>query len=161
MAPPMDHSGLSPTSWSLGIAQPPMNHFRLHPTPLPVGRTPPCVDRHRNTPQHIENLVHRAKEEAATSRPPLMCQWNACGERVSTVQGALWKHLHDRHGVPEYGEVQCPWNGCWSMKPPIKVRSLVQHLKSGQHLGWDVRCPSCRKPFAREDVLKRHLSGER
>ncbi|KAJ7841127.1 hypothetical protein B0H13DRAFT_2100066, partial [Mycena leptocephala] len=109
----------------------------------------------KRPPAH-RNLVQRAKKEAARSRPPIRCEWSACGERVSTAQGALWKHLHDRHGVPEYGEVQCPWNGCWSMKPPIKVRSLVQHLKSAQHLGWDVRCPSCRKPFAREDALKRH-----
>jgi hypothetical protein len=164
----------------MGVAQPTMNHSRLHPTPLlvaflisllsvltrlgirPVGRTLPCADRHGNTPQHIENLVQQAKEEAATSRPPITCRWNACGETVSTTQGALWKHLHDRHGVPECGEVRCPWTGCRSKKAPIKARSLVQHLKSAQHLGWDaVHCPSCSKRFAREDALKRHLSSER
>ncbi|KAJ7879711.1 hypothetical protein B0H13DRAFT_2345978 [Mycena leptocephala] len=146
-----------PTPLSLG-AQPPMNHSRLHPTPLPVGLTRPCADRHRNTPQLIEILVQQAKEETARSRLPITCQWNVCGETVSTAQGALWQHLQDRHGVKEVGEVQCPWTGCSSKKPPVKNTSLVQHLKSAQHLGWDaVHCPSCHKRFVRADALKRHL----
>ncbi|KAJ7465448.1 hypothetical protein B0H11DRAFT_2284860 [Mycena galericulata] len=147
--------------------QPTANHSHVHPTPSlqtevpgarPQNRKNRCADRYREHPERIKDVVQRALEDAAASREPIECKWwPGCDAMVSTDQGALWTHLQNRHGVLHGVRVGCLWTGCAAT---IQSSSLVQHVKS-VHLLWGVLCPLCGESFAREDTLKRHLSGER
>ncbi|KAJ7465439.1 hypothetical protein B0H11DRAFT_2049986 [Mycena galericulata] len=117
-----------------------------------------CADRYREHQERIKNVVRMATENAAELHAPIECKrWPGCHVMVSTVPGALWMHLKSMHGVLEGGRVSCLWAGC---SETMRSSSLVQHVKS-VHLHWRVICPSCGESFAREDTLKRHLSGER
>ncbi|KAJ6551959.1 hypothetical protein B0H19DRAFT_1073578 [Mycena capillaripes] len=134
--------------------------LRVSPTPLSVGDVTPCADLYRNRRHHIEGMVQQAKQTAAEARPhQLTCEWDNCGELVNSEDGALRNHLRDKHDVGG-GKVHCRWTGCLSNKL-MATSSIMNHLKSNQHLRWSLRCPSCHKLFTREDALKRHLSGER
>ncbi|KAJ7492935.1 hypothetical protein B0H11DRAFT_2396185 [Mycena galericulata] len=156
------------TTRNSGGTQPTANHSHIHPTPTfpkALPRTQPqngkkrCADQYREHPERIKDVVQMATQNAAESRGPVECKWwpGQCDAMVSTEQGALWMHLRDRHGVLDGVRVNCLWIGC---SATIKSSSLVQHVKS-VHLHWGVLCPSCSESFAREDALKRHLSGER
>ncbi|KAJ7465430.1 hypothetical protein B0H11DRAFT_2284853 [Mycena galericulata] len=121
------------------VTRTPVNRAHLHPTPLPDPVAQPCADRYRNKPERIKDAVQKAKADSAESHGAIKCQWKNCGETVITKRADLWKHLQDRHGVPEGGRVRCLWTGCSS--DAVKTCSLVQHVKS--HFKLRLKCPSC------------------
>ncbi|KAJ6551963.1 hypothetical protein B0H19DRAFT_1236953 [Mycena capillaripes] len=136
---------------------------RANLAPLrPIVVVPPCPGLHGITlPVHdIKKMLRQAKQTAVEARPhQLTCEWNNCRDLVSSENGVLRNHLRDKHGV-DGGKVPCRWTGCLSNKL-MATNSIMNHLKSNQHLRWSLRCPFCPEPFAREDTLKRHLSGDR
>lgn len=103
-----------------------------------------------------EESVHNALQRPDKLLHVYECFWDrentACGMWIEGDQPSIADHLQHFHGF-KGGETttRCLWRDC--PKPNMKGTSIARHVVT--HVGFRIRCDTCKHEFARGDACNR------
>ncbi|KIK25817.1 hypothetical protein PISMIDRAFT_325504 [Pisolithus microcarpus 441] len=103
-----------------------------------------------------EESVHNALQKPDKLLHVYECFWDrenaACGMWIEGDQPSIADHLQHFHGF-KGGETttRCLWRDC--PKPNMKGTSIARHVVT--HVGFRIRCDTCKHEFARGDACNR------
>ena len=103
-----------------------------------------------------DEAVHNALQKPDKLLHVYECFWDRentpCGMWVEGDQPSIADHLHLFHGF-KGGETttRCLWGDC--PKPNMKGTSIARHVVT--HVGFRIKCDTCRHEFARGDACNR------
>ncbi|KAK9470663.1 uncharacterized protein V1510DRAFT_369683 [Dipodascopsis tothii] len=118
----------------------------------------PHSEHDRSSPEkaRLTMGMRMPSKEAMSDMDGLVCQWNYCGERLSSPE-ELYNHLCDYHvGRKSTNNLclTCAWGTCRTST--VKRDHITSHLRVHVPLK-PHRCDFCTKPFKRPQDLKKHV----
>ncbi|CAK5276489.1 unnamed protein product [Mycena citricolor] len=99
--------------------------------------------------------AHRVVEEARPGRPMCVCEWNECGEIISSFDSEhLSAHLREAHDTDSARKGICYWTGCRGRR----VTRMLNHYRKVHMRAEEVQCVSCGEMFLDASQLRAHLA---